>query len=188
MRARIDRRGPIPTTVLLPAGALLIVGLFAAAVTAASAQTASAPPAAPAPSIAEPRAPSAAETASNPGLVEELGRWFKRGTDVLPSIKPPAETFNELNATAKDATDNLTKLAKPSTIVKGRTVCPRAANGAPDCKAASDNLCQSNGFKEGKSLDTDSAENCPARVRLSGRQPEQGECRVDDYVIRALCQ
>ena len=31
-------------------------------------------------------------------------------------------------------------------------VCPVAANGAPDCKAASDKFCQTKGFKEGKSL------------------------------------
>ena len=36
-----------------------------------------------------------------------------------------------------------------------------AANGAPDCKAGADRLCQSKGYKEGKSLDTDAAEKFP---------------------------
>jgi hypothetical protein len=67
-------------------------------------------------------------------------------------------------------------------------VCPVAANGAPDCKAASDRLCQRNGFKEGKSLDTDQAQSCSAAALLSGGNRLPGNCRTDNYVIRALCQ
>ena len=49
-------------------------------------------------------------------------------------------------------------------MVTGRIDCPVAGNGAPDCKAATDKLCQAKGFKEGKSLTTDSAEKCSAKV------------------------
>ena len=59
-------------------------------------------------------------------------------------------------------------MAKPSTMVSGRAACLVAANGAPDCKAGADRLCQSKGHKEGKSLDTDAAEKCSPKVYLPG--------------------
>eukprot|EP01035_Chromulina_nebulosa_P031620 gene31619-biopygen20323 len=75
-----------------------------------------------------------------------------------------------------------------TTMVKGRAVCPLSPNGAPDCKAASDKLCQSKGFKEGKSIDTDSARTCSPRALLSGRKPEESECKTENFVTQALCQ
>ena len=80
------------------------------------------------------------------------------------------------------------RFAKSPGGVKGRAVCPVAANGAPDCKAGADKLCQSKGFKEGKSLDVDTTRNCSARALLSGRKPEESECRTETYVTRAICQ
>ena len=83
--------------------------------------------------------------------------------DKLPPLKSPSETIDDLNArakdAAKDASDSLSRMAKPSSMVTGRMICPISANGAPDCKAGADKLCQSKGYKEGKSLNTDSAEN-----------------------------
>jgi hypothetical protein len=67
-------------------------------------------------------------------------------------------------------------------------ICPVSANGAPDCKAASDRLCQAKGFKEGKSLASDSAETCSAKVLIPGRTRKPGDCRTDTYVTSALCQ
>ena len=55
-------------------------------------------------------------------------------------------------------------------MVSGRAACVVAANGAPDCKAGADRLCQSKGFKEGKSLDTDAAEKCSPIVYPAGAQ------------------
>ena len=93
-----------------------------------------------------------------------------------------------MNSRAKDAGDGLTSLAKPSSMVTGRMGCPVAANGAPNCKAGADKLCQAKGFKEGKSLDTDAAEKCSAKVYLPGYKRGPGDCRTENYVIRALCQ
>jgi hypothetical protein len=73
-------------------------------------------------------------------------------------------------------------------VVKGRVVCPVAANGAPDCKVASDKLCQSKGYKEGKSLDTDAAQSCSPKAMIPGRAPEEGDCKTENYVTQALCQ
>ena len=55
-------------------------------------------------------------------------------------------------------------------------------------KAGADKLCQSKGYTEGKSLDTDAAEKCSAKVYLPGHKREPGDCRTENYVTRALCQ
>jgi hypothetical protein len=124
----------------------------------------------------------------NPGLINEIGKML----DKLPSLKGPQETIEDLNTrawdAAKDAGDTLSRLAKPSSMVTGRTICPASANGAPDCKLGADRLCQSKGFKEGKSLNTDSAETCSAKVLIPGRARKPEDCRTDNYVTRALCQ
>jgi hypothetical protein len=44
------------------------------------------------------------------------------------------------------------------------------------------------GFKEGKSLDTDAAAKCSAKVYLPGYKRGPGDCRTENYVTRALCQ
>jgi hypothetical protein len=135
----------------------------------------------------EPPAP-----AENPGLINEIGKLFEKSKSLLPTIKSPGETIDDLNARAKDAArdagDSLTSLAKPSLMVKGRAACGVAANGAPDCKAGADKLCQSKGYKEGKSVDTDAAEKCSPKVFIPGRQREPGDCKTENYVTRALCQ
>lgn len=136
------------------------------------------PPAAafaPAP-MAEQAPPSSPPQApDNPGLFNEIGKLFKNSTSLLPSLP----------AMPSLGTDSLTKL---NTVVKGRVVCPIAANGAPDCKAASDKLCQSKGFKDGKSLDTDAAQSCSPKAMIPGRAPEPGDCKTENYVTQALCQ
>jgi hypothetical protein len=158
-----------------------------------------APPASPdvqAPAAPEATAPQPAEAATspappahedNPGLIHELGKMF----DKLPTLKNPSETIEDFNArakgAAKDATDTLSRLTTPL-MVSGRAACPVSANGAPDCKAAADKLCQTKGFKEGKSLTTDSAESCSAKVLIPGRTRKPDDCRTDNFVTRALCQ
>ncbi len=138
------------------------------------------------PSEPAPAAPPANE--ENPGLINEIGKWFEKSKSLLPTLKSPQETMDDLNARAKDAGESLSNLAKPSSMVKGRTACLVAANGAPDCKAGADKLCQSKGYKEGKSLDTDAAEKCSAKVYLPGHKREPGDCRTENFVTRALCQ
>jgi hypothetical protein len=132
----------------------------------------------PAPAIPEPPVPPPGAH-ENPGLINELGKmlaapnWSLPALPALPSLKLPSDT--------NDA------LPKLNTMVKGRIVCPISANGAPDCKAGSDRLCQSKGFKEGKSLDTDSAESCSRKSLLTGNKADD-VCKTETYVTRALCQ
>ena len=121
-----------------------------------------------------------------------MGKLFEKSLSILPTLKSPGEAIDDLNARAKDAardaTDSLSRLAKPSSMVAGRAICPVSANGAPDCKAGADKLCQAKGFREGKSLNTDSAETCSAKVLIPGRTRKPGDCRTDNYVTSALCQ
>ena len=124
----------------------------------------------------------------NPGLINEIGKLF----DKLPTLKGPQETIEDFNTrardAAKDASDSLSRLAKPASMVAGRMICPVSANGSPDCKLGADKLCQAKGYKEGKSLNTDSAETCSAKVLIPGRARKPGDCRTDNYVTSALCQ
>lgn len=125
---------------------------------------------------------------SNPGLVEELGKLLRNSASTLSStLKGSREAIQDLNSRALDATEDLPRLG-PQTVVRGRTVCPLAANGAPDCKTASDQLCKAKGYKEGKSVDIESAEKCSAKVYLSGRTGAPGECRMENFVTSAVCQ
>ena len=159
-------------------------------------QTASPPPAlgvqepaqqSPAPPQGGP-APSAPAREENPGLINEIGKLF----DKLPPLKSPQETIEDLNTrardAAKDASDSLSRLAKPASMVSGRMICPVSTNGSPDCKLGADKLCQAKGYKEGKSLNTNSAETCSAKVLIPGRARKPDDCRTDNYVTSALCQ
>lgn len=124
-----------------------------------------------------PPPPSTPAPAENPGLINEMGKLFDKLPSILPPIKSPSETMNDLS-----------RLAKPSTMVSGRVACPVSSNGAPDCKQAADQLCQGKGYKEGKSLSADSAEKCSAKVLIPGRQRKPDDCRTDTFVTSALCQ
>ena len=133
-----------------------------------------------------PAAPPARE--ASPGLLNEIGKMFGQ----LPTLKGTQESIESLNArardAAKDASDSLSRLAKPASMVSGRMICPPSSNGAPDCKTGADKLCQAKGYQEGKSLMTDSAETCSAKVLIPGRARKPDDCRTDNYVTSALCQ
>jgi hypothetical protein len=171
---------------------ILALSMLLIAATAGWSQTAPPPPALgvqePAgqsvPPQTGPAPPPAAPARENPGLINEIGKLFDR----LPPLKSPQETIDDLNARAKDASDSLSRLAKPSSMVSGRMACPASPNGSPDCKLGADKLCQSKGYKEGKSLNTDSAETCSAKVLIPGRTRKPDDCRTDNYVTSALCQ
>jgi hypothetical protein len=194
----LDRSGnfiaPSRTQVATSAAAMLILMILAGAGWPQAAPppsaldvqepTQHAAPDRPAPPQGEPApSPSPPAREENPGLIGEIGKIFEK----LPALKSPSETIDDLNARAKDAGETLSRLAKPL-MVTGRMICPASANGAPDCKAASDKLCQTKGFKEGQSLTADSAEKCSAKVLIPGRTRKPDDCRTDTYVTRALCQ
>jgi hypothetical protein len=133
------------------------------------------PQAAPRPSTPAPSGPPASE--DNPGLIHEMGKLFDKLPSLLPPIKSPSETMNDLS-----------RLARPSSMVSGRAACPVTPSGGPDCKLAANQLCQSKGYKEGRSLNTDATEKCSAKVLIPGRQRKPDDCRTDTVVTSALCQ
>jgi hypothetical protein len=125
----------------------------------------------------------AAPPRGNPGLVEEIGKLFKGSSGL--SLPSPREALDGLNTGTQDAADRLKQMAPAAqAMVSGRTLCPAAANGAPDCKAAADQLCKGNGFREGRGVDIESAQKCSAKAYFSGR----GACQTENFVTRAVCQ
>jgi hypothetical protein len=202
-----DRSGHLiaqSRTAVAAAGTALLIWLITAG--AAWPQAGSAPSPAPVqPPVqqampvqpAPPQGGSASPQASPPrednsGLLNEMAKMFEKSLTVLPTLKSPSEAIDDLNARAKDAArdagESLSRLAKPSSMVSGRMACPVSASGAPDCKLGADKLCQAKGYKEGKSLNTDSAEKCSAKVLIPGRARKPDDCRTDHFVTSALCQ
>jgi hypothetical protein len=183
MHARMHERTHHRRAICAAAAAALCAMLFAPSAEAQNApppalgvqsppQAAPQPPAPPSPVEQPPQ--------ESPGLINELGKLW----DALPKIKSPSEALDDI----RGAGEGLTNLAKPAIMVTGRAACAVAANGAPDCKLGADRLCQSKGYKEGKSIDIDSAEKCSAKAYMPGRKREPGDCKTENYVIKALCQ
>ena len=140
----------------------------------------------PQPAAPQPPAPQGEPALrENPGLINEMGKLFDK---ILPPLKGPGATIDDLNTRATDAASALSRLAKPGSMVSGRVICPVVANGTPDCKLGADKLCQSKGYKDGKSLNTDSAQSCSAKVLIPGRARKPDDCHTDNYVTTALCQ
>jgi hypothetical protein len=145
-----------------------------------------------------------------PGVLESFARWLERGlsniTSGLGNAKSNIDNLGERAArtsrdigekaaeagkSAADATkgavDEVIKL--PSTrMVQGHVRCDISPNGAPDCRSAALSLCASKGFSKGTSVDFVSAEKCPPAVWMARRKPEPGECVMETFVTRALCQ
>jgi hypothetical protein len=174
-----DRIGNLIARIQRPVAVAMIVLPAMAPLDLAWAQ-ATPQPAQPASEQSEPPPPDHSAPKKNPGLINEIGKLLEKPGSLLPTLKSPKQTIDE-------AADALARLAK-SPGVKGRAACPVAANGAPDCKAGADRLCQSKGFKEGNSLDVDTTRNCSVKALLSGRKPDESECRTETYVTRAVCQ
>ena len=122
------------------------------------------------------------------GANESLGTIGSQTTDAAKdAAKGAVGAAKDAVDTARDAAGSIIGL--PSThVVTGHEPCAIAANGAPDCRAAADAACRGKGFASGRSLDTQSTQKCPARVWLSLRPPAEGECPVETFVTRAVCQ
>ena len=166
-------------------GALLLVaGLSDSAL----AQGSTADQSAAAPQVSE------SQTAPPPqrGVFGAIGRWVDESiANVKSGIGAAREGSDGLGEqageAAKDAATSVVRI--PGTgVVTGRQQCMPALNGGPDCVVATRTLCQSKGYGSGRSLDIQSAQKCPARVLLSGRAPVEGECTMETYVTRAVCQ
>jgi hypothetical protein len=165
----------------------------------------------------EPNPPAAIQpTTESRGLFEAIGRWFDEGTANFRSHMLGAKgSFDDLNqraaATGKDIGNTAAEVSRNaygvgvaaadvtrdamgavaklpmSRVVQGRERCAVAPNGAPDCLTAAETLCRKQGYSTGKSVDFTSAESCPVRTYLGGRQSE-AECTTVTFISRAMCQ
>lgn len=181
-------RGLVPCLAL---AALLALASHALAQDGAPPQQAAAP-------LVEPAAPPAGQPPPQngapsiaPGLVDKLGDLVKGSVDGIKSsvdslssgLKGTQQTIQDLN---QGTVDTLSRLPVTG-FATGRAMCTRADNGAPDCRVASDQLCQAKGYKTGRGVDIESAENCNPRIFLPGYQRRPDDCRTDNYVTRAAC-
>jgi hypothetical protein len=161
------------------------------------------------PAAANPAPPNAASAspAENPGIVGTFGTWMQQGVTSMSSgfdamakgaadaastmAKGAADVATGAASVAKDAAgvavDGVTKLPV-SGFASGHEQCTLAANGAPDCRAAAENLCRTRGFATGTSVDYVTSEKCPPAYRLSSRERPEGICPMDHFVTRAMCR
>ena len=141
-----------------------------------------------------------------PGMLDGVGRWFKdsfsrlnpsadsaRGTlggwseRASVAAKEAAGAARQASDAAKDAADVVARLPN-ARVVEARARCIIAENGAPDCRTAALSVCKAKGFGSGASLEIQATQKCPARVWLSGRAPDPGECAPQAILVRAVCQ
>lgn len=143
------------------------------------------PPASLAPQPAATTPPATPQPSSRPGLIDKVGEWLRDSAEGVSSgLKGTQQRLEDLN---KGALDTLTSIPVAG-FASGRSLCPRSANGAPDCYAATEQLCREKGYTAGRSLDTVSAETCNPRIYLPGYQRKPDDCRIDTFVTRAACQ
>jgi hypothetical protein len=139
--------------------------------------------------VPPPPAAQAPET-NRPGFVDAVGRWVQEGREKFDAqMKDAQEALDQFHSKARDnAKEAAGALVANPRIVTGHVRCEVAPNGAPDCAAAATSVCRNKNFQTGKSVDTQTEEKCPARVLLSGRSPTAGECKLETFVTRAVCQ
>jgi hypothetical protein len=127
-----------------------------------------------------------------PGFLDAVGRWLGDSRAAIDSqLKSTQEAIGAIGSRATDAakdTAGSVSAMPGARIVSGRQLCPPAANGAPDCQPSVDALCRTKGFQTGRTLDIASSQRCPTKVWMSGRAPQEGECRLETFVTRAVCQ
>jgi hypothetical protein len=129
--------------------------------------------------------PTSPLSSSRPGLIDKLGDLLRDSAEgVSSSLKGTQQRLEDLNKGTLDTLSNIPIAG----FAAGRSLCPRASNGAPDCYAATEKLCKEKGYTSGRSLDTESSETCNPRVYLPGHQRKAGDCRIDTFVTRAACQ
>jgi hypothetical protein len=131
----------------------------------------------------------------DPGFFGSIGRWFDEQAENFRSTFKDAgkkvENFGHeagiaAKTTVEGAKDAVARI--PGTrVITGHEKCINAPNGAPDCVAAANAICKAKGFDSGKSMDMTTAEVCPPKVLLSGRN-SGNECKDETFVSRALCR
>jgi hypothetical protein len=124
------------------------------------------------------------------GTLEDLGK--KSGDTAKGAAQGAAAVtqgaMEKTLAASKDAATTIARL--PNTrVVELHVPCEKAPNGAPDCATAATNACRDKGFGGGKPLDVSTAEKCNTTPAWqAGRTPGNGECPIESWITRAVCQ
>ena len=132
------------------------------------------------------------------GLFARMGEWFDQSAQNFSAgLRSMRQNWNSLSqeadSAAKTTVDNTKAAADavarlPNTrVVYGHENCIVAPIGAPDCVSAAAAVCKSKGYSGGSSVDMTTAEVCPAKVYLAGRNSGPG-CHTETFVSRVLCQ
>lgn len=127
-----------------------------------------------------------------------VGRWFDDTfTNIGSHFKSAGQGVDNFGREAgnaarasgsamKDAADTVAKL--PTTkVMTGKQKCGVAANGAPDCIAAANRLCQKHGYSSGSSVEVQSSRDCPLPVILGQREASARQCKDVTTVTSAVC-
>jgi hypothetical protein len=131
-----------------------------------------------------------------PGVLDAFGNWVQQGVAnmgagfgaMVGAVGGQAgQAAKEATDAARNAATSVTKLPVAG-ITGGRERCIIAPNGAPDCRAAAEALCQAKGYVGGSSVDFETVEKCPPHYRVSRRDAPRGVCTLEHFVTKALCQ
>jgi hypothetical protein len=133
-----------------------------------------------------------------PGFLDALGRWFDSSREAWESqFKDTQDKLDTLGSQATGAAKDAASAAQQAAgaviglpaarMVTGRQICAVAPNGGADCQAAADALCRGKGFPGGKSAEVMSSQRCPTRVWIAGGRDPKHECKLETFVIRAVC-
>jgi hypothetical protein len=190
------------------AAALWLAGALLCAAGTAAAQPDQTPPGA---AHAVPPQPPAAK----PGFFGTLGHWWDTSIGFFHDrIKETPATFGDLGKksgeTAKEAAEGAAAVTEdavkktfdvgkdaattigrlPDTrVIEMHATCGKAPNGAPDCATAAADACRGRGFKGGKAVDVGTAVKCDAaKAAAAGQAPAKGDCPIESWVTRAVCQ
>ena len=132
------------------------------------------------------------------GFFGSIAHWFdQQAANFGSNVKNAGSTFENFGREAgvaakttvegaKNAADAVVRIPS-ARVVDGHEQCALAPNGAPDCVAAANSMCRQKGFATGKSADMTTAEVCPPKVWMSGRDSGEG-CKTETFLSRALCQ
>ena len=159
---------------------------LAGSIMTARAEDPTASPTQAAPAETAPATPPAERLPTPKETLSAIGRLIDQSISSLgEGIKSTGETLGSVTGAVGETAGTVVRV--PTNIVTGRERCPLAANGAPDCVAASVALCKQKGYTSGTSTDITSAQACPATVLLQGRSGGP-ECRNESFVSKAVCQ
>lgn len=154
-------------------------------------------------SAGQPETRAERHAAPEPTLLDRIAHWLDRSAgDLKAGVNGTKAALHRVGgraaAAAEEAAKGATGAAEDTVgsiaalphlrVVAKRERCPSAANGAPDCQRAAEQVCRGKGLRGGKSLDIQTEERCPLRVLLAGEPHPPGACRTETFLTRAMCQ